>query len=97
MGKVPFGVRFDQGIHHFQVHRFAGAPGSLVRSRTAMDLTLAGNAARKWLADSGWYRRTWSTPTFSPLFAHSDNGGLAGGLRTGTHQNDDPLGRGSPK
>ena len=42
------------------------APGSLVRSITAMERTVFGSAATKALVSSGRYRRTVSRPTFSP-------------------------------
>jgi hypothetical protein len=56
-----------------------------------MDLTLAGNAARKWLADKGQVQ---------PNLQHADFlaarvqiiGGFAGGFRAGTHQDHHPLG-----
>jgi hypothetical protein len=42
------------------------APGSLVRSRTAIDFTLAGSAATKLSIENGRYKRTLRSPTFSP-------------------------------
>ncbi len=54
-GQGPGGLRFHQGIDDLQVHRLAGGARFLgALQSTAMDLTLAGSAARKWLADSGW-------------------------------------------
>jgi hypothetical protein len=52
--------------------RYRGSPtlpGSLVRSRTATLLTVAGNAAMKCSTEKGRYRRTLTTPTFSPRVA----------------------------
>ena len=42
------------------------APGSLVRSSTAIDFTLFGSAATKASVSKGRYSRTVSRPTFSP-------------------------------
>ena len=42
------------------------APGSLVRSRTAIDRTLEGRAASTASDGNGWNRRMHSIPTFSP-------------------------------
>ncbi len=48
-----------------------GAPGSFVRSRTAIVFTVFGRAATKCARDHGRYRRTLRTPTFSPFaFSH---------------------------
>ena len=48
------------------------APGSLVRSSTAIAFTPAGNAFTKCSAENGRYSRTFSNPTFSPcLFRYS--------------------------
>src|SRR5450759_119649 len=50
--------------------RYSGspeAPGSLVRSRTAINLTLFGRDLRKAVVSNGRYRRTRTTPTFSPF------------------------------
>ncbi len=44
----------------------AGAPGSLVRSNTAIDRTVSGRAARNASVGKGRNRRTISAPTFSP-------------------------------
>src|SRR5579859_6789536 len=43
------------------------APGSLVRSSTAMARVVAGKAERKASAANGRYSRTFRRPTFSPL------------------------------
>ena len=42
------------------------APGSLVRSRTAIERTVFGSAARTCSLGNGWKRRMVSIPTFSP-------------------------------
>ena len=42
------------------------APGSLVRSSTAIDRTVGGNARTKCSAGNGRYRRTFNSPTRSP-------------------------------
>ena len=48
------------------------APGSFVRSSTAIALTVAGSAFAKCSRENGRYRRTFSTPTFSPFaISHS--------------------------
>jgi hypothetical protein len=41
-------------------------PGSLVRSRTAMDRTVGGSAATSSAAGKGWKSRTRTMPTGSP-------------------------------
>ncbi len=49
--------------------RYSGSPalpGSLVRSSTAMALTVGGSAATKRSTANGRYSRTFTTPTFSP-------------------------------
>jgi len=47
---------------------FARRTRSLVRSRIAMDFTLAGSASTNLHVSKGRYNRTFSTPTFSPFF-----------------------------
>ncbi len=42
------------------------APGSFVRSRTAMARTVDGRAATTWSTGNGWKRRTFRTPTRAP-------------------------------
>ncbi len=42
------------------------APGSLVRSSTAIERTVFGSALTKACVSNGRYRRTVSKPTFSP-------------------------------
>ncbi len=42
------------------------APGSFVRSMTAIFSTVAGSAATNLLDTNGRYRRTFTRPTFSP-------------------------------
>ena len=42
------------------------APGSFVRSMTAIFLHVAGSAAMNFSLTNGRYRRTFTRPTFSP-------------------------------
>ena len=42
-------------------------PGSFVRSNTAMVFVVAGNALAKCSTENGRYKRTLSTPIFSPF------------------------------
>ena len=80
MAASAAGHGFAKAVTHVQVQRLAEAPGSLVRSSTAMDLTVAGRAATKCSMANGRYRRTLTTPTFSPL-AHQILDGLVRRLR----------------
>ena len=51
--------------------RYSGspiAPGSFVLSRTEIFLTVSGIASIRACAQNGLYRRTFTTPTFSPAF-----------------------------
>ena len=69
------------------------APGSLVRSSTAIAFTVAGSAATKCSTENGRYRRTFSSPTFSPAAVKVLNR-LLRHFRAGAHHDDHALGVG---
>jgi hypothetical protein len=58
--------RLAQRGDHVLVERLAGAPGSLVRSSTAIALTVFGRPDEEGSASNGRNSRTLTTPTFSP-------------------------------
>ena len=66
------------------------APGSLVRSSTAIFRQVWGMAESRCSAEKGRYRWTLMRPTFSPTGGEVVHG-LPGGLSGGAHENHHPL------
>ena len=72
-----------------------GAPGSFVRSSTAIARTVGGSAPANASPENGRKSRTFTTPTFSPPATERVHG-LLHGAGARAHQHHDPLGVGRP-
>ena len=63
---IPLRPASARAVHTSSYRGSPMAPGSLVRSRTEMVLTVSGSLERKWDTEKGRYRWTWIMPTFWP-------------------------------
>ena len=66
VGKAPCDAASANSVSTSWYSGSPTAPGSLVRSSTAIALVVFGSAAKKWSGENGRNRWTCTTPTFSP-------------------------------